>query len=158
MVIFIDMRNILFFIFILLINVKSYSQIVVDKAGDSWDFKVYEALALIKSTDTEVYNNVLTHCDRITFWSGGYSTNEGYPNKKGTIIISSTDAKYNSINNIAAIIVHESLHLYYRYNDINVSNEERKCYIYEYEFLVKVPNIDPFLLKHCLNQIQLRSN
>jgi hypothetical protein len=153
-----SMRVILFFIFILLINVKSYSQIVVDKAGDSWDLKVYKALELIKTTDTEVYNNVLMYCDRITFWSGGYSTNEGYPNKKGSIIISSADAKYNSINNIAAIIVHESLHLYYRYTNIKVSNEERKCYVYEYEFLVKVPNIDPFLLKHCLNQIQLRAD
>ena len=91
------------------------SQIVIDKAGDGWDLRADSALAIIKQTDTTAYKLVLRVCNKITFWSGNYSTNEGYKDTKGTIMISSTDAKAKSLNNIAAVIVHESLHLYLRY-------------------------------------------
>jgi hypothetical protein len=87
------------------------SQIVIDKAGDGWDLKADSALAIIKQTDTTTYKLVLQVCDKITFWSGGYSTNEGSKDTKGSIIISSTDAKAKSLNNLAAVIVHESIHL-----------------------------------------------
>jgi hypothetical protein len=135
------------------------SQIVIDKAGDGWDLRADSALAIIKLTDTNNYKLVLQVCDKITFWSGIYSTNEGYKDTKGTIIISSTDAKAKSLNNLAAVIVHESLHLYLRYKGVEESaKEEILCYSYEYNFLCKIPNIEYYLLDHCLKQISLRQN
>ena len=131
------------------------SQIVVDKAGDGWDLKVDTALALIKKTDSIKYRLLIKVCDKITFWSGTFSTNEGEKGKKGAIIISSADAKASSINNIAAVIIHESLHLYMRYNGVEEKPEEEIiCYSYEYEFLTQVPKIESYLLEHCLRQIR----
>lgn len=131
------------------------SQIVIDKAGDGWDLRADSALAIIKQTDTTVYKLVLRVCNKITFWSGNYSTNEGYKDTKGSIIISSTDAKAKSLNNLAAVIVHESLHLYMRFKGVQESpREEILCYSYEYDFLRKIPNVEPYLLEHCLKQIR----
>ena len=135
------------------------SQIVIDKAGDGWDLRADSALAIIKQTDTTAYKLVLRVCNKITFWSGNYSTNEGYKDTKGTIMISSTDAKAKSLNNIAAVIVHESLHLYLRYRGVQESpREEILCYSYEYDFLRKIPNVEYYLLEHCLRQITYRQN
>ena len=135
------------------------SQIVIDKAGDGWDLRADSALAIIKQTDTTAYKLVLRVCNKITFWSGNYSTNEGYKDTKGTIMISSTDAKAKSLNNIAAVIVHESLHLYLRYRGVEESSrEEILCYSYEYDFLRKIPNVEYYLLEHCLRQITYRQN
>ena len=135
------------------------SQIVIDKAGDGWDLRADSALAIIKQTDTTAYKLVLRVCNKITFWSGNYSTNEGYKDTKGTIMISSTDAKAKSLNNIAAVIVHESLHLYLRYRGVEESQkEEILCYSYEYDFLRKIPNVEYYLLEHCLRQITYRQN
>ncbi len=131
------------------------SQIVIDKAGDGWDLRADSALAIIKQTDTTAYKLVLRVCNKITFWSGNYSTNEGYKDTKGTIMISSTDAKAKSLNNIAAVIVHESLHLYMRFKGVQESpREEILCYSYEYDFLRKIPNVEYYLLEHCLKQIR----
>lgn len=131
------------------------SQIVIDKAGDGWDLRADSALAIIKQTDTTAYKLVLRVCNKITFWSGKYSTNEGYKDTKGTIIISSTDAKAQSLNNLAAVIVHESLHLYMRFKGVQESpREEILCYSYEYDFLRKIPNVEYYLLEHCLKQIR----
>ena len=135
------------------------SQIVIDKAGDGWDLKVDSALAIIKKTDSTKYKLLVKVCDKITFWSGTYSTNEGEKEKKGSIIISSTDAKAQSLNNLAAVIVHESVHLYMRYNGVQEKPEEEIiCYSYEYEFLIQVPNVEYYLLEHCLRQIKMRYN
>ena len=135
------------------------SQIIIDKAGDGWDLRADSALAIIKQTDTTAYKLVLRVCNKITFWSGNYSTNEGYKDTKGTIMISSTDAKAKSLNNIAAVIVHESLHLYLRYKGVEESpKEEILCYSYEYDFLRKIPNVEYYLLEHCLRQIRYRQD
>lgn len=142
------------FIFLTLISTSNRNDIIIDKAGDNWDYQVYEALTLIKKTDINSYNKLNNVCHKITFWSGGYSTNE-FSNGKGVIIISVKDAQYKSINNIAAIIIHESEHLYYRKQNLPILvNEELYCYLYEYNFLKKIYNVEPFLLKHCEEQIK----
>ena len=135
------------------------SQIVIDKAGDGWDLRADSALTIIRQTDTTAYKLVLRVCNKITFWSGNYSTNEGSKDAKGSIVISSTDARAKSLNNLAAVIVHESLHLYLRYRGVQESpREEILCYSYEYDFLRKIPNVEQYLLDHCLRQITFRQN
>jgi hypothetical protein len=153
------MRKLILMIVMVLSTTICKSQIVIDKAGDGWDLRADSALAIIKQTDTTAYKLVLRVCNKITFWSGNYSTNEGYKDTKGIIMISSTDAKAKSLNNIAAVIVHESLHLYLRYRGVEESpKEEILCYSYEYDFLRKIPNVEYYLLEHCLRQITYRQN
>jgi hypothetical protein len=153
------MRKLILMIVMVLSTTICKSQIVIDKAGDGWDLRADSALAIIKQTDTTAYKLVLRVCNKITFWSGNYSTNDGYKDTKGTIMISSTDAKAKSLNNIAAVIVHESLHLYLRYRGVEESpKEEILCYSYEYDFLRKIPNVEYYLLEHCLRQITYRQN
>jgi hypothetical protein len=153
--IFIDMKPaIIIFLFLILIQASNKREINVDKAGDNWDYQVHQALDLIKKTDYNAYERINKVCYKITFWSGNYSTNE-FIHNKGMIIISANDAKYKSINNIAAIIVHESQHLTYRQLKQSPKlNEELECYLYEYNFLKKIYNVEPFLLLHCEEQIK----
>jgi hypothetical protein len=66
---------------------------------------------------------------------------------------------YGSINNIAAIIIHESKHLYYLKNKISLPphEEELRCYKYELSFLTKVPNVEPWLVDNAKDKIRLFS-
>ena len=124
-------------------------QIKIDKAGDDWDLKIDSAINLIKQTDTNYYNVLVEYCQHVEIWNGPFSTN--YLDKEtGTIVVSVNDIKLNSINNIAAILVHESCHLLYLKGGVilNEKEEERSCYAYEYFFLLQVPNVEPWLLEH----------
>ena len=40
------------FIFLTLISSLNSGDIIIDKAGDNWDYQVYEALTLIKKTSS----------------------------------------------------------------------------------------------------------
>ena len=59
------------------------------------------------------------------------------------ILITKNDVLLGSLNNIAAVIVHESKHLQYVNNNILVSLnvEEIECFTYEKNFLLKIPNV-----------------
>jgi len=124
-------------------------QIRIDKAGDDWDLKIDSAITLIKQVDSNYYNVLIEHCQHVEIWIGSFSTNY-WDDTTGTIIVSVNDIKLNSINNIAAILVHESCHLLYLKGGIilNEKEEERSCYTYEYFFLLQVPNVEPWLLEH----------
>jgi predicted metal-dependent peptidase len=90
------------------------------------------------------------HCNHIGFWNGKFSTTED-----STILISSQDAKSRNVNNIAAILVHESMHLCIKHDKIKIAkeNEEYMCYVYELDFLRQIPNVEPWLIEH--TQLQL---
>ena len=147
----------LFFLIILLISNLSHSQIVVDRGGDGWGNKVDSALLLIKKHDPKKYALLNSVCKRISIWGGGFSSTED-----SSILISSSDFKVNSINNIACAIVHESLHLYYEkcrevkncLYPLNNVYEERQCYLYEYEFFSKLPNGEDWLKLHIQKEIR----
>jgi hypothetical protein len=61
----------------------------------------------------------------------------------------------NSINNIAAILVHESYHLYIWKAKIRLTEkkEEHEAYLYEYDFLCKLANVEEWLFMNAINQI-----
>jgi hypothetical protein len=122
----------------LLHNVNA--QISVPKAGDAWDLKVDSALLLIAKTDSDKYIRLIDVCDRVDFWISNYSSNS-VSHDGNTIYISVDDMKLNSINNIACILVHESMHLYYTLHPLNQSENEE-----EFKTFGKLINVTPLIL------------
>jgi len=128
----------------------AFGQIKIDKAGDGWDLKVDSAIQLIKETDYEKAIVLDSVCNKVEFWQGSFSTNEGSYRNKGTILVSVKDVKLNSINNLAAVLVHESLHLLFLKKGMVLSpgKEEMYCYRYELEFILKLKDPEPWLIQH----------
>jgi hypothetical protein len=77
-------------------------------------------------------------------------------NGKGHIYIAVADLKLNSINNIAVVLVHESLHLYIAKKGIDMipEKEETFCYMYELSFIKNLENPEPWLIEHAINNIK----
>ena len=71
-------------------------------------------------------------------------------------MISQKDMNFNSINNIAAILVHESKHLFFLKHNcaLTPNDEEIVCYRYELNFLGKIPNVEPWLIQNAKNKIK----
>ena len=138
-------------ILIFLFTIQSFSQIIIDDVGDGWKQKVEMGLEVIQKTDSFKYNTVTNQCKRIGFWNGNFSTTES----SDVILISQKDIQVGNINNLSAIIIHESKHLYYRNNNIFLDErvEEILCYQYELDFLKKIPLVEDWLIKHSENMI-----
>ncbi len=131
------------------------SQIVIDKAGDGWDLKIDSALQLIKKTDIEKYQLLDSVCGKVEFWSSGFSSNEGKYGEKGIILVAVKDVKLNSINNLAVVLVHESLHLHVLQKGYIIIPEQEEvwCYRYELDFINKLHNPEPWLKQHAITQL-----
>ena len=131
-------------ILLLLFNNNVIGQIKIDDVGDGWVIKVNQALNLIKHVDSEKYNTLIEVCDHVTFWNGNFSTTED----SHTIMISQADIMKGSVNNVAAVLVHESRHLYFRKHGIKMKeiDEETMAYLYELQFLEKIPGVEQFLI------------
>ena len=130
-------------------------QILVDDVNN-WKSKVDSALTLIQQVDPPKYNTIAKTCKHIGYWNNDKSTIEGL----NTIILTNVDMTRGSINDIAAAIVHESSHLYYLNtgSTIPTNLEEVYAYTYELNFLEKIPNVEDYLVKHCLKMIALLSD
>lgn len=124
-------------------------QIYVPDVGDNWKLKVDSAFKLIAKTDTSKYNLLMSKCDSIDFSTADFSTTI----PPSTIVISKKDLELKSINNIAAVLVHESRHLYYLNQNLENDNEELECYLYEYDFLAKLPEVEDWLFINNVNKI-----
>jgi hypothetical protein len=142
-------------ILILFIPLNSFAQIKIDKAGDFWDLKVDSALNKIKLVDSVYYSRILQVCDTVSFWTGNFSSCYVGYGKSGTIIISSKDMRSNDIDDICAVLVHELLHLKILMMgfEMDGNNEEALCYAYEKLFLLKVPGVNQYLIKHADDMI-----
>jgi hypothetical protein len=138
-------------IFLLLFNYNVVGQIKVDNVGDGWVEKVNQAISLIKKVDSEKYENLIDVCDHVTFWSGTFSTTEN----SHTIMISQADIKNGSVNNVAAVLIHESRHLMFIKLGIKMKeiDEETMAYIYELQFLEKIPGVEQFLIDNAKKRI-----
>ena len=119
--------------------------------GDCWKSKVEEAIQLIKDTDTVKYEVLIYNCKTIDFLIGDYSTTA----PPDTIVINTNDFKLDSVNDIAAVLVHESYHLYLYNKGIRMTEaqEEIMCYKYEYDFLCKLPTVEGWLIKNVIDKI-----
>lgn len=139
-----------------LIPLLSFSQIKVDDVGDGWKSKVDSAITLIKENDPDKYQVLISNCERVEFIIGDHSTTQ--PPK--TIVITVNDAQSPSINNIAAILVHESFHLNVWNCGIKMDpkQEEKAAYTWEYDFLCKLPHVEDWLFLNAVNNIIKNSN
>jgi hypothetical protein len=139
----------------LFITKLAFGQIKIDKAGNGWDLKIDSALQLIKEVDIEKFQLIDSVCDRVEFWSSGFSSNEGSYGKKGTILVAVKDVQLNSINNLAVVMVHESLHLHVLQKGYIVAPEQEEawCYRYELTFIDKLKNPEPWLKQHAIKQL-----
>lgn len=127
------------------------AQIKIDDVGDGWKSYIQQSLELIKQTDSIKYKQLVATCNHIGYWNGTYSTTED-----STILISNLEMRRGNIHDIAAALVHESMHLYIiqQRTILAPSEEETVCYLYELEFLSKIPNIEPWLIQHILRQLE----
>jgi hypothetical protein len=143
------------FLFYLFISTSLFAQLKITDVGDGWKNKVDSALKIIQKYDIEKYNVILETCTVIGYWNESFSTTEG----DSVILISTKDINNQSINNIAAILVHESMHLYIKqlYSKLNPNREEVICYTYELNFLYKVPNVENWLIENATNKIKYYS-
>jgi hypothetical protein len=144
----------LLFSLLIFLAVPCFSQIKIDKAGDGWDLKVDSAIQLIKRVDIDKYKLLETNCSQVSFMISSYSSCQ-IEDGLGHIYIAVDDIKLNSINNIAVVLVHESLHLYIAKKGIELipAKEETFCYMYELNFIEKLTNPEPWLIEHALNNI-----
>jgi hypothetical protein len=142
------------FLLLFLIPFTSSGQIRVDKAGDGWDLKIDSALTVIKQTDLQKYQLLDSVCQEVSFWISNFSSNE-LVGKEGRIYVSTKDVKLG-INNLACVLVHESLHLYFLRKGVQMTpaEEENYCYRYELEFIQKLANPEPWLKENALKHIQ----
>lgn len=148
------MRTLVLLVSFLLTSL-SYAQIEVSKVGDGWNKKVDSALLLIKKTDIEKYQLIDSVCKKVDFWISGFSSNEGSYGTKGIILVAVKDVQLNSINNLAVVLVHESLHLHVLQKGyiIPPEQEEAWCYRYELDFINKLHNPEPWLKEHAITQL-----
>lgn len=142
------------FLLLLLIPFTSLGQIRIDKAGDGWDLKIDSALTVIKQTDPQKFQLLDSVCQEVSFWISDFSSNELVENK-GRIYVSVKDVRLG-INNLACVLVHESLHLYFLRKGVQLTpaEEENYCYRYELEFIQKLKNPEPWLKENALKHIQ----
>ena len=86
----------------------AFSQIRIDDIGDGWKAKVEQALTVIQQTDCEKYDLLMATCKHISYSTATFATTESGT----TILIPRREMVVGNINDIAAALVHESLHLY----------------------------------------------
>jgi hypothetical protein len=136
----------------LLLPLFVQSQLKIDDVGDNWKLKVQKAIIVIQAHDVEKYDALIGTCTHVGYWTGLFSTSED----SSTILLSTKDISGPSINNVAAALVHESLHLFIKRNGIKLDecDEEFLCYMYELEFLESIPIVEPWLIDHALKMME----
>ena len=156
--IFLSLKYLL--IFFLQFPINLISQPVIDVAGDDWRGKVLTSLDQIRESDEASYSVIIKSVNRVSFWMGEFSSNFVSESGERTILISTLDITSKSINNISAILVHESVHLWAEMNnvDLDPADEEILCYSLELEFLKRVRDVEPWLLEHAETQIKKYQN
>ena len=140
---------------LLTLSTHSFSQIRITDVGDGWKGKVEQALDTIQKYDKEKYYLIMETCKVVAYWNGGFATTES----DSIITIPTKEMTNGNIYNIAAILVHESLHLYFITTKFNLKPnvEEVIAYQHELEFLKKVPCVDEWLVENAKNKIKFYS-
>jgi hypothetical protein len=144
-------KRLLVLLFILS-STNLFGQIKIAPVEFIWVKRVDSALNIIKTHDKNVYDTLTKYCTNIGFWNGKFSTVEGV----NEIVITKNDVTNGPINNLAAVIVHESKHLQYVNNNITVTIhvEEIDCFTYEKIFLLKIPNVELWLIENAEKEIK----
>jgi len=144
------------FLLLVLLPLSLFSQSNIYTVGNNEDSIIHSAFDLIKKTSPYHYVIFKDAVQEVQLWNEDYPTNnliEG----RGVVVIPIKDLKLNSINTVAATLVHESYHLkVFKYGpDIRGSEEEYLCYVHELKFLKLLPNVEPDLLAYTKEQVEL---
>jgi hypothetical protein len=116
--------------------------------------KIDSAKTLISEIGIPYSKFFKSYVSRVEVWGGEYSTCHGETGKKGVIFLSMADVKSGNVHNIAAAIIHETMHLYFRYKGEAPEKEEAMCYYWEYDFLQLIPDVDPALVYHAITMAE----
>jgi hypothetical protein len=146
-----------FFFILFFLPLSISAQVKIDKAGDFWEANVDSALKKIKIIDSNYYTQIIEVCDQVSFWNNNFSSCEGLAGSKGIILISAMDIRSKNIDNVCAVLVHESLHLKFLKMGMTFGDpaeEEVLCYLYELDFLKKIPDVNKGLIRHAETQIK----
>ena len=129
----------------------TFGQPRIDDIGDNWKGIVEQALLVVQQTDCEKYEMIMSTCTHVSYSTANFATTES----GNTILIPRREIVVGNINDIAAILVHESLHLYMLQTNLTMpeADEELLCYAYELEFLLQIPGVEQWLLDHARKQI-----
>jgi hypothetical protein len=135
----------------LTLSLTSFSQIKVDDVGEGWKDSVNAAILKIKDSDPFYHVFLNANCNHISYTMAAFSTTEG----DSTILISTRQMKAGYVNDIAATLVHESLHLYLKRLKLNLSEDEEElmCYRFELMFLFRVIDVEAWLMTHAITMI-----
>jgi hypothetical protein len=144
-------KRLLILLFILS-STNLFGQIKIAPVEFYWVKRVDSALNIIKTYDKSVYDTLTKYCTNIGFWNGRYSSIDGI----NEILITKNDVTSGPLNNLAAVIVHESKHLQYVNNNIllPIEKEEIECFLYEKHFLLKIPNVENWLIQNADKEIK----
>ena len=141
-------------IVLILFPILLSSQIKIIDLGDGWKSKIEQAIKVIEKYDSPKYSVLIKECKQIDFGLISYSTNDG----NGTIILPVEVLQRGCINDIAACLVHESLHLRLtKLTKVHDDTEEVVCYKWELNFLQQIPNVEAWLIDNAKFQISVYS-
>ena len=142
----------LILLFPLLLN----SQIRIIDVGDGWKSKVLAAIKVVQKYDIHKYHILMYECKQIDFGLFPFATSDG----NSLIVLPVEVMNRGCINDIAACLVHESLHI--RINKsgkkIDPDTEEVICYQWELDFLNHLPKPEPWLIENARYQIIVYSS
>lgn len=154
------MKKLILLLLICTISIVANAQIKVDDVGDGWKLKVDSAIQLIGRTSIDAKNLLDSSTARVEFWLGDRSSTRPDPDRKRGTILLAVDEIGLGIENIAAVLVHESFHLHI-YNlgyKLDPIDEERWAYTWELLFLTQVQNCPHWLILNAEYQINALRN
>lgn len=137
-----------FLLAIFLAPIAAFSQIRVDDVGDGWKSKVDSAIVLIRQTSPQAAALLDSTTIHVEFWLGDRSSTRPDPKGgKGTILLAVDEIELG-IQNIAAVLVHESFHLHIHKIKYKMSpkDEEVAAYVWEIMFLKQVKDCPDWLI------------
>jgi hypothetical protein len=135
----------------ILITLNLSAQIKVDDVGEGWKDSVSAAIEKIRVSDPFYYVFVNANCNHVSYTLANFSTTES----DSTILISTKQMKAGYVNDIAATLVHESLHLYLKRLKLNLSEDEEElmCYKFELMFLFRVLDVEAWLMSNAITMV-----
>lgn len=142
-------------VILMMLPVAAFSQIQVDDVGEGWKARVDSALVMIQQTSPEAWALIDTNVAKVEFWLGDRSsTVPASHGKKGTILLAVDEIELG-VYNIAAVIVHESIHLHMWRKGIKLPaiQEEITAYCWELMFLTRLPGCPAWLEYNAIYQI-----
>jgi len=141
--------RILLLILVLFTFNNVYSQITIPAMASQYIKTIDSAITLVQETDIKVYNRLDSVCNGVDLWLGSFSS------CSDRIIYISRNDVLLGVQNVDAVLVHESKHLWIWQQQIKleIEQEETICYKYELEFLNKIPNCSWELKKHAIDFI-----